>query len=132
MSFVRGYGGSATWIKPVGGSVTLCVGLWTLVRKCDIDKRSHAGTGGLKVPIVGDREHSGTIELPFDDEEILEPQGLVEGATIRIRLKIGSSTKHYETYATVESISYKVDNASGAVWQVLAWQGASALLGPKS
>ena len=43
-----------------------------------------------------------------------------------------SITLDAETYATVESISYKVDNASGAVWQVLAWQGASALLGPKS
>ncbi len=130
MSLVIGYGGSVTWVR-LGGNVTLCIGVWTFTRKVEIEKKAHAGSGGVKVPIVGDRDYSGTIELPFDDGFLLERNGFYEGVGVRLRLKIGASTKIFDLLAVVESLVYKVDNGSGAVMISVAWQGASLPLGPK-
>lgn len=130
MSFQKGYGGGITVLRPAN-NLSLCVGSWGLSRKVEIEKKSNAGTRGIKIPTAGEIDYSGTIELPFDDEQTLEDADLIEGDYARLKLKIGGSTLHLYITVMIATVAYKVDNAAGPVMLSVTWEGAGPLTGPR-
>lgn len=132
MAFVSGYGAAVILKRPTGNH-EFCTAGWTMTEQTESTKRSHAGTGGIKYSVAGDVEYTGTFDLPFDDETFTEQLGVVSGAYVTLRMKIGAAAKYYEIYALVKSRQLKAANDPiGAVMLSVTWEGAGPLVGPKN
>jgi hypothetical protein len=121
----------ATFWNGVGGHMTLAatnfaVIDWSLDKSSRLAEVTNSGSAGVAQYIAGVKEYSGTTNIVWDSTSHVETVAL-EGASVTLKLYLGSSTYYYTLTALIEKISPRVNTRQDAITVSVQWKGTSTI-----
>lgn len=109
------------------GATELNIAKWTLNRTARLVENTHSGTGGNSNYNVVVYDHSGTVEVPWDDAALPDTDvALVPGTQVAITFQHGNSGKTAVlTNTMVETLTTNNDNSQDIVRVTVTFKGGA-------
>lgn len=126
-TFWNGQGGSTSF-TPTGGSLmTVANKSWKIKRGNKLNEVTNALSVSQEQWIIGVNNQEGTIDVFWDSTLPPESNGVYEGNTAVIVLRLGGSGHYYTQTIIIQSIEPAVDAQQGAIQYTVSFKGISAI-----